>query len=262
MPKNTTRRSNMALLPNTPYVLLFKLLATGLMAELSHDAIADSLNAHGLRTHTGLAWNRDSVKTTLRNVRNPQKYRTKANTALADLLARGELSAQEVKPLFVARTRERDMSKGNARLMMLFDSTEGIVAGTMIQVPGLPPCPSPLAPNVNYTRAFKKEHSRDVRAHFDAKDALETKGAKGDGTVTLTAALIEAGMSMNGGWSRAQTDCLGVPWPLQAGWKDALIGAVVSEAQYVQFLALKDVHLWPKNYGPTPVPKLESRLPL
>lgn len=59
----------------------------------------------------------------------------------------------------------------------------------------------------------------------------------------LTPELIEAGISTNGGWSRAQTECLGVPWPLLSGWKVALVGTWVTEAQYLRFLALRDVHL-------------------
>lgn len=59
----------------------------------------------------------------------------------------------------------------------------------------------------------------------------------------LTEELIEAGRSLNGGWSRAQTSCLGVPWPLEHGWKKDMIGVEVSESDYARFLALKDRHL-------------------
>lgn len=59
----------------------------------------------------------------------------------------------------------------------------------------------------------------------------------------LKAEDIEAGQSSNGGWSRKQTSELGVPWPLEHGWKTKLIGKDVSDSAYHRFLAFKDKHL-------------------
>ena len=63
--------------------------------------------------------------------------------------------------------------------------------------------------------------------------------------VRLTKELIEAGMSQNGGWNNAQLKLLGLRIPLKHGWKEKLVGDIVSEANYQKFLDLKDDHLRP-----------------
>lgn len=59
----------------------------------------------------------------------------------------------------------------------------------------------------------------------------------------LTHEAIEAGRSLNGGWSKEQVMLLGVKWPLVPGWKNGLIGREVPDENYQRFLLLKDVHL-------------------
>lgn len=61
--------------------------------------------------------------------------------------------------------------------------------------------------------------------------------------VILTKEMIDAGASLNGGWSRKQTDLLGVQWPLKNGWKKAMIGKRISKEHYTAFLELRDKHL-------------------
>ena len=61
--------------------------------------------------------------------------------------------------------------------------------------------------------------------------------------VKLTNEIIEAGKSLNGGWSRAQFLCLGVAWPPRRGWKRVLIGRKFHEVVIDTFLSLRDVHL-------------------
>ena len=70
----------------------------------------------------------------------------------------------------------------------------------------------------------------------------------------LTQYLIEQGRSAKGGWNRAQTDMLGVPWPLETGWKAKLDGVEIGERTYARFLALKNTHL-SKDASSAGVPK-------
>jgi hypothetical protein len=59
-------------------------------------------------------------------------------------------------------------------------------------------------------------------------------------TVRLTRAMIEAGATTgSGGYNRPQMEALGVPWPLRAGWKDRMAGAVVFRKNYEAFLHLR-----------------------
>jgi hypothetical protein len=59
----------------------------------------------------------------------------------------------------------------------------------------------------------------------------------------LTSEMIEAGQSLNGGWSMAQTSAIGVPWPLEKHWKRDAVGKEVTPENYARFLRLKDQHL-------------------
>ncbi len=65
--------------------------------------------------------------------------------------------------------------------------------------------------------------------------------------VTVTQELLEQGLSVNGAWSRKQLVAIGVPvrkrFKLIKGWKDRLIGSVITEQQKTRFLALKDAHI-------------------
>ena len=66
--------------------------------------------------------------------------------------------------------------------------------------------------------------------------------------VTVTLALLEQGMSLNGSWNRAQLQALGVKtiWH-NKGWKSRLIGSKVTKEQVNEFLRLKNRHLAHKS---------------
>lgn len=55
----------------------------------------------------------------------------------------------------------------------------------------------------------------------------------------VTHEFILAGMSGNGGWSRAQLELLGIQWPPVQGWKWRAIGTVIPDSDADLFLALK-----------------------
>jgi hypothetical protein len=57
--------------------------------------------------------------------------------------------------------------------------------------------------------------------------------------IALTTAMIHAGRSGSGGWTRKQVELLGVTWPPVTGWVDRLAGSVVDRDKYERFLALK-----------------------
>ncbi len=51
--------------------------------------------------------------------------------------------------------------------------------------------------------------------------------------------MIENGLSSKGGYNKKQLEILGVEWPPQKGWKSALIGTMISQKQYQDFLNAK-----------------------
>jgi hypothetical protein len=57
--------------------------------------------------------------------------------------------------------------------------------------------------------------------------------------VLLTKWMIENGLSSNGGFNKKQLEILGVGWPPQKGWKNELIGTMISQKQYQDFLNAK-----------------------
>jgi len=59
------------------------------------------------------------------------------------------------------------------------------------------------------------------------------------GKVLLTKQMIEEGLSSKGGYNKKQLEILGVEWPPQKGWKSALIGTIISQKQYQNFLNAK-----------------------
>lgn len=61
--------------------------------------------------------------------------------------------------------------------------------------------------------------------------------------IKLTKHLLARGKSSNGGWSKEQLECLGVPWPLTIDWQDKIIGKKFAGADIERFLLLKDKHL-------------------
>lgn len=65
--------------------------------------------------------------------------------------------------------------------------------------------------------------------------------------IPLSKELLMKGRSVNGGWSKAQTDLLGVEWPLPLGWQSDVIGRKYDLADLEKFLALKDAHLKSPN---------------
>lgn len=55
----------------------------------------------------------------------------------------------------------------------------------------------------------------------------------------VTFELIDAGESGNGGWSKAQLECLGLNWPPVKGWQNRIVGKAISIQDRDKFLSLK-----------------------
>ena len=70
--------------------------------------------------------------------------------------------------------------------------------------------------------------------------------------VIVTRALLAAGASDRGGFSRKQVELLGGEWPLRHGWKDALLGRQISNEDAQAFVALAGRHLVKKADKPSP----------
>lgn len=52
----------------------------------------------------------------------------------------------------------------------------------------------------------------------------------------LTRDFIHQHKTAYGGWTRAQTNAIGVKWPLRPGWIDRAVGKEISEAQARDFI--------------------------
>lgn len=77
----------------------------------------------------------------------------------------------------------------------------------------------------------------------------------------ITQEIFNRGKSQNGGWSKAQTDALGIHWPLKIGWQQRYIGIEVAPEAIERFLELKDAHLSTINVSPNaPREKLRAEL--
>lgn len=59
----------------------------------------------------------------------------------------------------------------------------------------------------------------------------------------ITQELLAAGASEGGGFSRRQTELLGVAWPLPSGWKRSVIGRMISDEAAEEFVRLAGRHL-------------------
>lgn len=79
----------------------------------------------------------------------------------------------------------------------------------------------------------------------DAAAKLKSFGIRvqPDGTTKVTNYLMGMGMSRNGSWSNRQIMLLGVPFPLESGWRRKILGSFISARNAAEFLALKDAHL-------------------
>src|SRR5262245_42357985 len=51
----------------------------------------------------------------------------------------------------------------------------------------------------------------------------------------ITKAFLRQHMTEYGGWTKAQTDALGVPWPPRRGWQDELLGKEITEVEAKNF---------------------------
>lgn len=58
--------------------------------------------------------------------------------------------------------------------------------------------------------------------------------------VTLTRAMVDEGMSVNGGFGLRQLRCLGTTWKDNPGWLGRLVGTRALRKNYETFLALKN----------------------
>lgn len=63
----------------------------------------------------------------------------------------------------------------------------------------------------------------------------------------ITEELLAAGASERGGFSRQQTELLGVTWPLAKGWKRSIIGKTISDDAAEEFVRLAGRHFADKS---------------
>lgn len=65
--------------------------------------------------------------------------------------------------------------------------------------------------------------------------------------VIVTREFLIQGRSGSGGWTRAQMESLGLPWPIRSGWMDAIAGAQISTEAAQLFLTSGKAKRAPKT---------------
>lgn len=80
-------------------------------------------------------------------------------------------------------------------------------------------------------------------------------------TMKLTRELINKGESSNGGWSKKQLALLGIDWPPEPGWPLRLEGVEIPDADYAEFVRIKDAHIKPPSVNSRPLPLKTRTLP-
>lgn len=80
-------------------------------------------------------------------------------------------------------------------------------------------------------------------AGFDGPTPSKEREPAPPGMVRVTREFLNGGKSARGGWSRKQLALLGVPWPLVQGWKERVIGSLVTSDRAKKFVALRGGHL-------------------
>lgn len=85
----------------------------------------------------------------------------------------------------------------------------------------------------------RKVNSPPVKIH----DQPLTYEPAPPGMVRVTREFLNSGKSARGGWSRKQLALLGVHWPLAHGWKERVLGTLVTAHCAEKFVALRGAHL-------------------
>lgn len=80
-------------------------------------------------------------------------------------------------------------------------------------------------------------------------------GQAGHRVVTLTKEMIEAACKDRAGYKRADTDAIGVDWPLRSGWLKRLVGRTVPLDGWLQFSSAKPKPRPPKKAARTKKPR-------
>ncbi len=65
--------------------------------------------------------------------------------------------------------------------------------------------------------------------------ARKANATMDESMVTLNLELIQLASTRNGGFTRAQLEVFGIPWPPPRGWKRGLVGQLVARAEFDEF---------------------------
>lgn len=86
-----------------------------------------------------------------------------------------------------------------------------------------------------------------------ATELLPTVRLKTMNRIRLNRETMESLRSEKGGYTKALTDALGVPYPLEKGWKTGIefSGRTVTQEEYDKLLILKDIKCEKKKRGRT-----------
>ncbi len=90
-----------------------------------------------------------------------------------------------------------------------------------------------------YRCETNRESAIELRRDLPRAEAEQAEEAQCPiGHVRITEALIISGRSSGGGWTRAQLEIIGVPWPPSHGWIHRALGRSIPKEQAAEFVAL------------------------
>lgn len=76
---------------------------------------------------------------------------------------------------------------------------------------------------------------------------LKSRSAGDIGKITLTWDMIQDASTLNGAWTLAQLQILGIKWPPKKGWLKNLIGKQVTHEQWERFVKASEIRRHPRN---------------
>lgn len=100
MPKSSHNNTRQA--PEYYTEILRILIATNAEAK-TYAQIADALNTKGLKTPTGLKWEQEHIRQTLKKLRNYSIYPSFLHQHMLELIFEQKLTLREVFPLYKSR---------------------------------------------------------------------------------------------------------------------------------------------------------------
>lgn len=112
---------------------------------------------------------------------------------------------------------------------------------------------------VEVQKPLKRKSSKAAKktVTMSKTEAIQTivgaaRSATEPGKIVMNNDILELAKSSSGGWSEKQLRLIGVEWPMRSGWKETVIGKLITSSVVHLFVSLRDRHL-PKGKKKSPI---------